>query len=57
MVLVAPKMPWNIGDIGCPCPGAGTYLDLIKPLGFSLGDKELKHVGLDYWHPYSSVIP
>ena len=50
VVLVAPAVPWNTGNIGRTCLGAGAYLHLIKPLGFSLGNKELKRAGLDYWH-------
>ena len=50
VILVAPEVPWNTGNIGRTCLGAGAYLHLIKPLGFSLGDKELKRAGLDYWH-------
>lgn len=30
--------------------GAGAYLHLIEPLGFSLESKEVKRAGLDYWH-------
>lgn len=29
--------------------GFGVPLYLIEPLGFSLGDRELKRAGLDYW--------
>ena len=50
VVLVAPEVPWNTGNIGRTCLGAGAYLHLIKPLGFSLDNKELKRAGLDYWH-------
>ena len=50
VVLVAPEVPWNTGNIGRTCLGAGAYLHLIEPLGFSLGNKELKRAGLDYWH-------
>ena len=50
VVLVAPEVPGNTGNIGRTCLGAGAYLHLIKPLGFSLDNKELKRAGLDYWH-------
>ena len=50
VVLVAPEVPWNTGNIGRTCLGAGAYLHLVKPLGFSMGNKELKRAGLDYWH-------
>ena len=50
VVLVAPDVPWNTGNIGRTCIGAGAALHLIKPLGFSLGSREIKRAGLDYWH-------
>ncbi|MBW1957909.1 MAG: tRNA (cytidine(34)-2'-O)-methyltransferase [Deltaproteobacteria bacterium] len=50
VVLVAPDVPWNTGNIGRTCLGAGAFLHLIKPLGFSLESRELKRAGLDYWH-------
>lgn len=50
VVLVAPEVHWNTGNIGRTCLGAGAALHLIKPLGFSLGSKEVKRAGLDYWH-------
>ena len=50
VVLVAPDIPGNTGSIGRTCLGAGAYLHLIKPLGFSLENREMKRAGLDYWH-------
>jgi tRNA (cytidine/uridine-2'-O-)-methyltransferase len=50
VVLVSPEVHWNTGNIGRTCLGAGAFLHLIKPLGFSLESRELKRAGLDYWH-------
>jgi tRNA (cytidine/uridine-2'-O-)-methyltransferase len=50
VVLVEPEVHWNTGNIGRTCLGADTTLHLIKPLGFSLGSREVKRAGLDYWH-------
>ena len=50
VVLVSPEVPWNTGNVGRTCLGAGAHLHLIEPLGFSLGHRELKRAGLDYWH-------
>jgi len=50
VVLVAPEVHWNTGNIGRTCLGVGAFLHLIKPLGFSLESRELKRAGLDYWH-------
>ena len=49
VVLVAPEIHWNTGNIGRTCLGAGAHLHLIKPLGFSLEEREIKRAGLDYW--------
>jgi hypothetical protein len=50
IVLMGPQVPWNTGNIGRTCLGTGAFLHLIKPLGFSLENRELKRAGLDYWH-------
>jgi tRNA (cytidine/uridine-2'-O-)-methyltransferase len=49
VVLVAPEVHWNTGNIGRTCIGADAWLHLVKPLGFSLDSKEVKRAGLDYW--------
>ena len=49
MVLVSPEIHWNTGNIGRTCVATGSFLHLIKPLGFSLDSKEVKRAGLDYW--------
>ncbi|MFQ5791973.1 MAG: tRNA (cytidine(34)-2'-O)-methyltransferase [Acidobacteriota bacterium] len=49
VALVEPEIPWNTGNAGRSCLASGAKLHLIKPLGFSLDDKEVKRAGLDYW--------
>lgn len=49
IVLVAPEIPNNTGNIGRLCVGTGNKLHLIKPYGFEITDKNLKRSGLDYW--------
>ena len=49
VVLVAPEVHWNTGNIGRSCLGAGAILHLIRPLGFSLDARQVKRAGLDYW--------
>ena len=49
IVLISPEIHWNTGNIGRTCVATGSYLHLIQPLGFSLGSKEIKRAGLDYW--------
>jgi tRNA (cytidine/uridine-2'-O-)-methyltransferase len=49
VVLVEPEIPPNTGNIGRLCLATGSKLHLVKPLGFSIADRELKRAGLDYW--------
>ena len=56
VVLVAPEVHWNTGNIGRTCLGTGAFLHLIKPLGFSLDSREVKRAGLDYWSRVKLVI-
>ncbi len=49
VVLVEPEIHFNTGNVGRTCLGAGAQLHLVEPLGFSLGDKEVRRAGLDYW--------
>ncbi|HYJ03796.1 MAG TPA: tRNA (cytidine(34)-2'-O)-methyltransferase [Chthoniobacterales bacterium] len=49
IVLVEPEIPPNTGNIGRLCLATDSTLHLIKPLGFSIDDRELKRAGLDYW--------
>lgn len=50
IVLLNPEIPYNTGNIGRSCVLTNTTLHLIKPLGFSLDEKQIKRSGLDYWH-------
>lgn len=49
IILHQPEIPANTGNIGRTCVATGTSLHLIEPLGFRLGEKELKRAGMDYW--------
>jgi tRNA (cytidine/uridine-2'-O-)-methyltransferase len=49
VVLVHPEIHWNTGNAGRTCLAAGATLHLVKPLGFSLNEREVKRAGLDYW--------
>ena len=49
LVLVAPEIPHNAGAAGRLCRATGSTLHLVKPLGFSLEDKQVRRAGLDYW--------
>jgi tRNA (cytidine/uridine-2'-O-)-methyltransferase len=49
IVLLNPEIPYNTGNIGRSCVLTNTSLHLIKPMGFSLDEKQIKRAGLDYW--------
>lgn len=49
VVLVHPEIHWNTGNAGRSCLAAGAALHLIRPLGFSLSEREVRRAGLDYW--------
>ncbi|EPZ43012.1 tRNA (cytidine(34)-2'-O)-methyltransferase [Alicyclobacillus acidoterrestris] len=49
IVLVEPEIPANTGNISRTCAVTGSALHLIRPLGFSTDDRQLKRAGLDYW--------
>jgi len=55
IVLIAPEIPNNTGNIGRLALATGSTLHLVKPLGFELSDKYLKRAGLDYW-PHISLF-
>ena len=50
IVLVEPQIPQNTGNIARTCAVTGARLHIVKPMGFAIDDKKLKHAGLDYWH-------
>lgn len=49
VVLFAPQIPPNTGNVARTCAATGLELHLIEPLGFSLSDRHLRRAGLDYW--------
>jgi tRNA (cytidine/uridine-2'-O-)-methyltransferase len=49
VVLIEPEIPPNTGNIGRLCLATRSTLHLVRPLGFSTDDRELKRAGLDYW--------
>ena len=54
LVLVAPEIPGNTGNIIRLCANTGAQLHLVEPLGFALDDKRLRRAGLDY-HEYATL--
>jgi tRNA (cytidine/uridine-2'-O-)-methyltransferase len=54
IVLVAPEIPPNTGNVIRLAANTGCALHLIEPLGFTMDDKQLRRAGLDY-HEYAAV--
>ena len=67
IVLYEPEIPPNTGNIMRLCANTGCRLHLVRPLGFSLSDKQLARAGMDYragvdytlhddWHQCLSLL-
>ncbi|OGW50530.1 MAG: tRNA (uridine(34)/cytosine(34)/5-carboxymethylaminomethyluridine(34)-2'-O)-methyltransferase TrmL, partial [Nitrospirae bacterium RBG_19FT_COMBO_58_9] len=54
VILYQPEIPPNTGNIIRLCANTGTRLHLVKPLGFTLEDKQLLRAGLDY-HEFATL--
>lgn len=54
VILYQPEIPPNTGNIIRLCANTGCRLHLIKPLGFTLEDKQLVRAGLDY-HEFATL--
>ena len=54
VVLVAPEIPPNTGNVIRLTANTATELHLVEPLGFRMDDRDLRRAGLDY-HEYARV--
>jgi len=54
IVLVAPEIPPNTGNVIRLAANTGCLLHLVEPLGFAMSDPLLRRAGLDY-HEYVDV--
>ena len=54
VILFQPEIPPNTGNIIRLCANTGARLHLVKPLGFTLEDKQLLRAGLDY-HEFATI--
>ena len=54
IVLVAPEIPPNTGNVIRLAANTGCRLHLVEPLGFVMSDPLLRRAGLDY-HEYAEV--
>ena len=55
IVLYEPEIPPNTGNALRLAANAGARLHLVRPLGFSLRDRQLARAGLDYGD-FSNVV-
>src|SRR5688500_10201507 len=49
IVLVAPQIAPNPGNIARLCVATSPALHLVRPLGFVLSDKMIRRSEMDYW--------
>ncbi|MEI6242307.1 MAG: tRNA (cytidine(34)-2'-O)-methyltransferase [Chlamydiota bacterium] len=49
IILFQPQIPQNTGNIVRTCSITNSNLILVRPLGFSVTQRQLKRAGLDYW--------
>jgi tRNA (cytidine/uridine-2'-O-)-methyltransferase len=54
VLLYAPEIPPNTGNVIRLAANTGARLHLIRPLGFALDDAKLRRAGLDY-HEWADV--
>lgn len=54
VVLVAPEIPPNTGNVIRLTANTACDLHLVEPLGFRMDDRELRRAGLDY-HEHANV--
>ncbi len=54
IVLHCPEIPPNTGNVIRLTANIGARLHLVRPLGFTMDDRQLKRAGLDY-HEYADL--
>ena len=54
VILFQPEIPPNTGNAIRLCANTGARLHLVRPLGFTLEDAQLRRAGLDY-HEYARL--
>ena len=54
VILFQPEIPPNTGNAIRLCANTGARLHLVRPLGFTLEDAQLRRAGLDY-HEYAQL--
>ena len=49
IALLQPQIAPNTGNIARLCVATGSELHLARPMGFVLGDREIRRSAMDYW--------
>ena len=49
VLLFQPLIPQNVGNIARTCLALNTTLVLVRPIGFSLSERQIRRAGMDYW--------
>ncbi len=49
VALFQPQIAPNTGNIARLCVASGCHLHLVRPLGFTLDDRQLRRSAMDYW--------
>jgi len=49
LAVLHPQIAPNTGNIARLCVATGTALELVRPLGFVLDDRQLRRSAMDYW--------
>jgi len=56
IVLVAPRIAQNVGQIARTCTALGAELHLVKPFGFQLTESQLDRSSVGYWRDLQPKI-
>lgn len=56
IVLYQPEIPPNTGNIMRICANTGCRLHLVRPLGFSITDRQLERAGMDYRERAACIV-
>lgn len=50
LALLQPQIAPNTGNVARLCVATGSELHLVRPLGFTLSERNLRRSAMDYWH-------
>lgn len=56
LVLVAPRIAGNVGQVARSALALGAELHLVRPFGFHLDEKSLKRASVGYWEELRPVV-